>query len=212
MSVRRLQEFKTYYICPDHNEKYHERKLHMDKLLADLGFTNVHHYKSGTEGYPACLNRATIDILQSNLDEPILFLEDDVDTTGLCEVVVPDGADAIYVGLSNRAGSRTHNWDEGWAEMEPYSVSQVRIMNMLSAHAVLYLSRSYKEKVIETLTTHMNTNYFNDVLISRLHPHFMILANRVPAFWQANRFNAPRDLEKDTKITFSFPTNQIHRF
>jgi len=212
MSVRRLQEFKTYYICPDHNDKYHERKLHMDKLLADMGFTNVHHYKSGTEGYPACLNRANIDILRSNLDEPVLILEDDVDTTGMCEFIMPEGVDTIYFGLSARAGSRTHNWDEGWAQVDTHSLTQVRVHNMLAAHAILYVSRAYKEKIIETYAAHMNTPYHTDVLASRLHPQFMILANRVPTFWQANRFNAPRDMEKDTKIMFSYPTNQIHRF
>jgi hypothetical protein len=158
------------------------------------------------------LNRANIDILRSNLDEPVLILEDDVDTTGMCDFVMPEGTDAIYVGLSTRAGSRTHNWDEGWAQVETHSLTQVRVFNMLATHAILYISRAYKEKIIEKYEAYMNIPYHTDVLASRLHPHFMILANRVPAFWQANRFNAPRDMERDTKFTFSYPNNQTHQF
>lgn len=45
-----IQDFKVVYICPDHNEKYHARKLHMGSMLATLGFKDVVHYKSGTDG------------------------------------------------------------------------------------------------------------------------------------------------------------------
>lgn len=184
----------------------------MDALLTTMGFTNFQHYKSGTEGYPACLNKANTDILRSNLDEPVLILEDDIDTTGFAEFYMPDDVDAVYFGLSARAGSRIHNWDEGWAEFTTESVAHVRIKNMLATHAILYVSRAYKEKIIETYTAHQNVPYHTDVLASRLHPHYKVLANRVPAFWQANRFNAPRDMEKDTKVTFTFPDNRIVRF
>lgn len=61
------------YICPDHNEKYHTRNLHMDNMLDTIGFKDFTHFKSSTENYPTCLNKATIDILENNLDNPILI-------------------------------------------------------------------------------------------------------------------------------------------
>ena len=77
----RLQDFKVVYICPDHNDKYHARKVHMETLLTDLGFKDIVHYKSGTYSYPKCLNDATVDILTTYRYEPILVLEDDVEFT-----------------------------------------------------------------------------------------------------------------------------------
>jgi hypothetical protein len=208
----RLQDIKTYYICPDHNEKYHTRKLHMDALLTSLGFTNFQHYKSGSEAYPVCLNNATINILQKNLDESILILEDDIECSGALEFTMPEGVDAIYFGLSTTRGSMTINRFEGPTHFESYSDKQVRLLNMLSGHAILYISRAYKEAVIATLEAHVNTDYYNDVLMARLHHKFHIYANRMPAFWQSNRFNVPNNLERTTKITFAYPHNTIMNF
>ena len=100
----RIQDLKTIYICPDHNEKYHARKLHMDSLLTELGFKDFTHYKSGTEAYPRCLSIATIEILKQYPNIPILLLEDDIEFNGIDEFDFVDDADAIYFG----AVSYTH--------------------------------------------------------------------------------------------------------
>lgn len=184
----------------------------MDALLTGLGFTNFQHFKSGTERYPACLIKATVDILRANLDNPVLILEDDVESNGATDFAVPPGADAIYFGLSTTRGSMTINRHEGHTQFETYSDKQVRILNMLSGHAILYISRAYKEAVIATLEAHVDTDYYNDVLMARLHHRYNIYANRMPAFWQSNRFNMPNDLECATKITFTYPHNTIEQF
>ena len=44
--IIKLKNILTIYISPDHNEKYHNRKIHMDNLLTKLGFTNIIHYIS----------------------------------------------------------------------------------------------------------------------------------------------------------------------
>jgi hypothetical protein len=204
---RRLQDVKTYYICPDHNDKYHTRKLHMDALLATMEFTNFHHYKSGTEAYPACLNNAIIDILQQNMDEPVLILEDDVECSGALDFAMPDDVDAIYFGLSISAGSETDNVHYGPAKLAGWSETQARILNMLGGHAILYVSRAYKDRVIKAFQAHAGTRHNTDVLMSRLHKDYLILANRKPAFWQSNRFNAPHNLEHTTKVRI--PENSL---
>jgi hypothetical protein len=196
----RLQDIKTYFICPDHNEKYQKRRQHMEALLTRLGFTNWQHYKSGTERYPKCLSNAICDILIQNLDEPILILEDDVECSGRLEFDLPDGCDAIFFGLSRCAGSASFNINEGDSQFATFSDKQVRVLNMLSMHALLFVSRRIKEEYIRVLQQHSNTGYYNDVLFSRMQPNFLVLANKFPAFWQANRFNAPHNLERVTKI------------
>jgi hypothetical protein len=198
----RIQEFKVIYICPDHNEKYHQRKRHMDQMLATLGFKDIVHYKSGTEVYPDCLSIATINILEENMNIPFLLLEDDVEFTGVDTVNIDEGVDAIYLGLSVSGGSKTENLFDGSSQYIAYSESQVRIQNMLSGHAILYISSAYKQAVIDTLKAHMGQKYYNDVLMSRLQPNFMILANKAPSFFQSAKFNRTDHEERHTRITF----------
>lgn len=195
-----IQDIKTVFICPDHNPKYSARKIHMESLLHTLGFKDVTHYKSGTEKYPDCLSLATIDILKTNLEVPVLILEDDVEFTGIEEFAMDTTADAIYFGLSKSAGSKTCNSDQGSSQFEQWSFTQSRVMNMLSAHAILYISPKYKQAVIDTLQAHIGQNYYNDVLISRLQPGFLILANKKPSFYQSHRFNSGIHEELYTKF------------
>lgn len=195
----KLTDLKVIYICPEHNEKYKARKHHMESLLSSIGFKDIVHYKSSTDSYPRCLVTATIDILTTYMDIPFLLLEDDVEFTGEYDFNLDDGVDAIYFGLSRSGGSSTKNIHDGPSLFEPYSKSQVRVLNMLSAHAILYITPCYKQAVIECLKPALTMNYYNDVLISRIQKNFMILANNSPAFFQSSKFNVPH-LEYATKF------------
>lgn len=199
----KLQDLKVVYICPDHNDKYRARKAHMEALLNQIGFTQIEHFKSSTEDYPDCLARANIEILTKYMEEPVLILEDDVDFTGIDEFNLVDGADAIYFGLSIAGGHAVYNHADGRCHHTPFSDSQVRVLNMLATHAILYISPAYKKAVIQTITEHMGQRYHTDVLMSRLQPHYMVLANKKPSFYQAARFNATDSEEYYTKITFT---------
>jgi hypothetical protein len=195
----KLIDIKTVYMCPDHNEKYHTRKLHMDNLLSTIGFKDFTHHLSSTENYPSCLNKATIDILENNIDNPVLILEDDVEWTGIEEFVFDQTADAIYFGLSRSGGHPTETIHLGDSVFEPWSDSQAKVLNMLSGHAILYISRRYKEAVIDILKNNVST-FYNDVLLSRLQPNFTILANKKPIFYQSSKFNVGMHEENWTKF------------
>ena len=192
-----IQDLKVVYICPDHNEKYHARKVHMDTMLEELGFKDVVHFKSGTEGYPRCLANANIEILTKYVDEPILLLEDDVEFTGVEEFDFIEDADAIYFGVSLCAGHPTLNINQGFAVYSKYNHTQDRIHNMLGTHAILYISKAYKEAVINRLKT---VNGHTDVAIARMHPNFKILANKKPSFFQSAKFNPPNHNNFYTKF------------
>lgn len=198
----RIQDFKVVYICPDHNEKYHARKVHMDTMLAELGFKDVVHFKSGTEGYPRCLANANIEILTRYMNEPILLLEDDVEFTGIEEFDFVHGADAIYFGLSQCAGHPTGNYNEGQCQVAPYSDTQVRVYNMLGTHAILYITPEYKLAVIDKLRDLMG---HTDVAISRIQPKFRVLANKQPSFFQSANFNAPGHTNEITLFHITTP-------
>jgi hypothetical protein len=198
----KLQDLKVVYICPDHNDKYRVRKAHMDTILAQIGFTQIEHFKSSTEDYPDCLARANIAILTKYMNEPVLILEDDVEFTGIDEFDMVEGADAIYFGLSIAGGHPFYNHADGAAQHIPYSEAQVRVQNMLGGHAILYISSTYKQAVIQTFHEHIGQRYHTDVLMSRLQPKFLVLANKKPSFYQSARFNTGSE-EYYTKITLT---------
>jgi hypothetical protein len=188
----RIQDFKVVYICPDHNEKYHARKLHMDSMLATIGFKNIIHFKSGTEGYPRCLANANVEILTQYMNEPILLLEDDVDFTGVSEFEFVNGADAIYLGLSRCGSHATENYNDKPAIFTPYSTTHARVQNMLGTHAILYITPQYKRAVINQLK---DCKGHTDIAITRIQPNFRILANKRPSFFQSAAFNPPDHLD-----------------
>jgi hypothetical protein len=210
----KLQDFKVVYICPDHNEKYHNRKLHMDKLLADMGFKDIVHFKSGNEKYPKCLSLATIDVLTKYMDEPFILLEDDIENTTHfdCDFDFRPEADAIYLGISIAAGHDTLNTNVFYSKFEPYSSTQVRVLNMLSAHAILYISQKYKHAVIDIIKTNLGV-LTNDVAMSRIQKEHLVLANMKPIFYQSNKFNATGegiwDVEKTTRIHIKYEPKLI---
>ena len=196
-----LQDLKVIFICPEHNEKYIKRKTHMTNLLEKIGFKNIIHYKSSSLKYPQCLTLATIDILTKYNSEPILLLEDDVEYTGIDSFDYVADADAIYFGVSRSGGHPRLNTHQGGCKVVPYSINQVRVMNMLTTHAILYISSKYKNAVIDQLKKHLLNH--SDVMISRLQPNFKVLANKAPSFYQAAHLNnGNHNIQKHTLIVF----------
>ena len=190
-----LVDIPVVYICPAHNEKYLKRKDHMDLLLKNLGFKNVTMFKSGTEAYPTCLAQATIDVLTSRLDdEPFLLLEDDVDITKWFDInkslIFPQDTDAMYLGLSMAAGSNTLNINNGPSQISRISNTHIKIHNMLGAHAILYVSRIYKQAVIDEMYGILSkVGHHSDVAISRIQSKFNIYGYHYPLFHQSNIIN-----------------------
>jgi len=213
----KITDFKVVYICPDHNDKYHTRKVHMDALLTRMGFKDIVHFKSGTESYPTCLAIATKEILIKYMDEPFLLLEDDVHSTDQMEFDCAEGTDAIYFGLCRWRGSFVKNEWEGPVTLERYSKNQVRVLNMLTAHAILFISKQYKSAVIDAMDEAITTKSYNDVMMSRIQHKFQVLANTVPTFYQSFEFNEEQrqlssNVETSTKIHIDADTLNISNF
>jgi len=205
----KLTDIPVVYICPDHTPKYTERKRYTQAMLEEIGFRSITHYKSGTEDYPTCLAKATIAVLEARLDDsPFILLEDDcepflpLDTA--TEITFPDDTDALYMGFSVCAGSPTENRDDGRSVVEPYSPSHIRILNMLSAHAILYRSMAYKQAVIEAMYSIIGKpGYHSDVILSRLHTSYRIYGYYHPFFYQSEKFGNTVAVRDATKIAFA---------
>jgi len=206
----KLVDVPVIFICPDHDEKYHARKEHMVELLTKMGFQSITHHKSGTESYPTCLVKATIDILKEHLDDDaFILLEDDVETFDVETVVhseidleMPDNTDAFYLGFSKSGGHKSINSHDGWSQIEKISDKHIRILNMLSAHAILYKSKAYKTRVVDELEKVIQTPYYNDVVLARLHPEYNIYGYHYPLFYQSVTWGNPQHTQDFTKFRF----------
>lgn len=207
----KLTDIPVVFICPDHNEKYSQRKEHTFTLLHKLGFNDVTMFKSGTESYPKCLVKATRDILCERLnDEPFILIEDDVELSEWADLDMdfdmPADTDAFYLGLSRYAASHIENHSNGWNSYEVKDVSDkhVRILNMLSTHAIMYVSKKYKEAVIGQMEFALNTTdlHFNDVLITHIQPNFNVYAYRYAFFYQSDKFGNPWHVKDATNFRF----------
>lgn len=204
----KLIDIPVIFICPDHNEKYSKRKEHMFELLNKIGFKSIVHYKSGNESYPTCLLKAFIDILRQNLNDlPVLVVEDDIEcfleVNSETEFDMPDDTDAFYVGFSKSGGHKTLNSHDGWSQIEKISDKHIRILNMLTTHAILYKSKEYKQRVITELNNLLDKPlYHSDVIIARLHPEYKIYGYHYPLFYQSVKWGNVEHTENYTKFRF----------
>lgn len=200
MELIDLRKIKTVFICPEHNEKYKLRCKYMFDLLHKLGFEHVVHYKSGIQGahelYP--LNRATYNVLQMHMHEPVFIIEDDLEFVSNPQFIfeIPSDADAVYFGISGSNYNFEKSKNEGNAKFHILNSKYMRILNMLSAHAILYISPKYKAFISDALNT---TDEPNDIEICKHQTKFNLIGLRKPICWQSAKFNIPW-IEYITKI------------
>jgi hypothetical protein len=182
---------KVVFICPDNSPKYTARKHTMQWMLQAIGFpeSQIIHFKSDPIPYPACLVKATRDILEKYMDEPVLVLEDDLAYTNQCMFEIPADTDAFYLGLSECAAHPTRPCNYGVSQFQFVTPHTVRIMNMLSAHAVLYMTKRYKLAVIEVMNHALRSGIVNDVQLARLQPSYNVYGGVKPMFYQSRVFN-----------------------
>jgi hypothetical protein len=107
-----------------------------------------------------------------------LLLEDDVATEADANwtFAVPADADAVWVGISRY----------GKPIVQPINPSLSRIERMFSTHAVLYLSKSYKEHAMHCAEQCNSCWLPFDIGLSFYQKDFNVYALNQPAFFQAN--------------------------
>jgi hypothetical protein len=183
--TKKVSKIPVVYICPDSNEKYSERKVRTHNLLEKMGFQQIKHYKSSSVEYPKCLSSANIDILSNNLDDnPLLVVEDDIAWTGIETVSIPADADCMYVGFSVFAGHHERDINSGSCIVNSMCDNIHRVINMLSTHAIIYISKRFKEATIDCLKKASESGYNTDVMMSRILKNFNVYINNSPIFYQ----------------------------
>lgn len=123
-----------------------EKDKYLSGKLSELGFKNVTRIEA-TIAKPGIvgLSRSQHEAL-SKIPAPFIVMEDDCDPISFTPVIrVPDDADAVYLGNSPWAMMNSHvGFYLQTTPVEGYRNTH-RIYNMLSSHAILYLTDSYVE-------------------------------------------------------------------
>lgn len=76
------------------------------------------------------------------------------------------GTDAVYLGISGCNYNFEKNKNEFEAEFKVINSKYARVLNMLGAHATLYLSKEYKLHIANALK---NTDLANDIEIVNIN-------------------------------------------
>jgi len=179
-----LIEIPVFYI---NMSKDKHKKKHIEQQLSDLGFKNVTRInavedkKNGRVG----LSKSQLMAL-SQVSAPFIVLEDDADPNSFEPVIeVPDDSDAVYLGNSQWGLQSSHaGFYLKYKKVEGYP-KILRIFNMLSSHAILYLNQEYVA-VCQRTTKYCAETYPMpmDVPFAMIQRFFNIYAVNDPMFIQ----------------------------
>lgn len=144
-----------------------------------------------TDNYNIGVAKEYIEAL-SKYDPPFLILEDDatlVDSNKKFqyEYNIPEGTDALYLGTS--IVGRIHNQTKVGV-IAAANGDYLRIFNMLSFHAVLYLSNEYIHHCISTLNEYISypNGACDDLLAERMWK-YNVCSVKSPVFYQRDGRN-----------------------
>jgi hypothetical protein len=129
-------------------------------------------------------------------ERPLLVLEDDVAAgPGYRDLFeVTDDADGLYLGVSRWGLVECFNWiacsDSVIAEDAPGGL--MRVHNMLTCHAMIYVTRAWKEAVVEAIYRAIFEGYIpHDIEVAKIQSAFDVFAVRRPSFYQSAELQRP---------------------
>ena len=136
-----LREIPFYYINLDDAV---DRRNNTESQLKELGIKNIirvpairHSY--GAAGTPRSMQKA-LELAQNG--KPFVLMEDDVAVKRFDPIIeIPDDADAFYLGISGWGRMNSHSGP--FVQWERVSDDILRTYNMLSGHAIMYITDDY---------------------------------------------------------------------
>jgi GR25 family glycosyltransferase involved in LPS biosynthesis len=126
-------------------------------------------------------------------NEPVIIFEDDANITEHYKnkIDVPDDADAIWLGTS--IYGLVNNWEsmslrDGIYLTQPQKTGEYnnfyKVENMLSLHAVVFITNKYKQSMFNYLEYLINKQTAPDIITAETMKYFNIYACKKPMFFQ----------------------------
>jgi hypothetical protein len=196
----------------------HMRAL-MKELALPFGFSR--HIQTLADGRapPKYLDLAMsmLRVLWENGDRlPLLLLEDDVDAVAgfSPEMRVPADADLVYLGVSQwgYVPGAAPTGLLGATLARPWRPGFLRVYNMLSMHAVLFLSARGVRTAIGACLDAVYAGAPQDRVLASRQPGMVALALREPVFFQADRLQGGTqrrflEQERNTRVSLPVPAH-----
>jgi len=174
-----------YYLHGPHRP---ERKIHIEKMLAEKGLEGQCVVGICDQG-----NRSgvisMIKLLEKRLEgefKPFVCIEDDCSATDGQLPTFPEDADAVYLGISAYGNIDGRALLNIITSPVPEYPGVVRIYNMLSTHAILYNTKRWVENCIQCYKTALDSNRPEswDLPLALSQPNFNVYALKYPLFYQ----------------------------
>lgn len=163
---------------------------HTKQVLNECGINNVHR-TTGIRIFPYWIGvaMAHLSILQKIVKDnvfPAMVFEDDIDVTQWkqpVQITVPDNTDAYYLGISLAGKAREQSF-----LMAP---NLYRVRAMLAAHAIVYVSRAYTERLCEgIIQTVFDRKLPFDIATAELQFQYNVFCPKYPYFLQSDAKNS----------------------
>lgn len=179
-----IRDIPVYYINmtkDTHKKEYIESQLKLNGFKKIYRINAIEDKKNGRVG----LSKSQLKAL-SQVSAPFIVLEDDADPVNFEAFIdVPDDAHAVYLGNSQWGFMQSHAGFYLRYKAVKGMKHLVRIYNMLSSHAILYLDQEYVEMCKKT-TKYCAEEYPMpmDVPFAMIQRFFNIYALNKPMFIQ----------------------------
>jgi hypothetical protein len=169
-------------------DKNHSR---LENTLRDAGFKKIKkspgvpdkHKASGV----AKAHMAALDLALSECKGPFIILEDDVEIENLPkEITLPEGSDAIYLGLS-MWGLKDGRGQLG-ISAKKQNGGLYRMYNMLAAHAILYVTHEYAQFIRESIPIFLEMQTNQDKMRAETMKYWNVYATKIPVFYQMGKY------------------------
>lgn len=187
-----------------------ERRKHMKKLMKKLEIKNFEIVAS----IPADRKLSSgaishVSIVQKNFEsntfQPFVLLEDDCDVYSTADfpetISIPKNADVIYLGISRCSADQNRYCDAYNLSVKnhPGFIGLLRAYNMLSTHAILFLTARYASAYCQAMVDAAHMNEAWDTISTRMSTFFQVYIPKVPVFFQQGSIGGQ---EPQTKFSF----------
>ena len=171
-----------------------EKNENMQSMLKKCGFKNI--IRLNAERFPdrplAGCSLSHYNALHE-VDAPFIIFEDDCRVKNFRpDIEIPDDSDAIHLGISSWGRMNSHSGP--CVQSEEIGLGLVRIYNMLSAHAILYLNEEFISMCRRISYQAYEIADYQDVGFAEIQKYFNVYAFDDPMFYQTSSNGTNQEL------------------
>tara|TARA_Y100000589_G_scaffold296749_1_gene304085 strand:+ start:286 stop:921 length:636 start_codon:yes stop_codon:yes gene_type:complete len=177
------------------------RNNDMKKLFKTCGFES--HYRIDAEYTPNSLAGCSLSHYNAlnEVEPPFILFEDDCIVKNFKPIIeIPDDADAVYLGISSWGRMNSHSGP--FVQYEDLGNGLLRIYNMLSAHAILYLNQEYVSLCSRISEQATSIADHQDIGFAEIQRYFNVYAFDDPMFYQSSSNGTDQPLT-------TYPTHEL---